>query len=113
MDTNILNWDITDVADRQVIWFNIQDFLDLLVRPWAIDPDNLTVQQEAKAGYAKEHFERGSPMDPSDVQGLSDDGRIVVEGRHRLVAAMQLGETYAPFSVPLDMVDYFWERKLI
>jgi hypothetical protein len=53
-------------------------------------------------------------MDPADVQGMvcdllenaaPDDKRIMLEGRHRLIAAMQLGETYTPFSVPLDMVD--------
>ena len=53
-------------------------------------------------------------MDPSDVRGLvcdridgatADDDRIILEGKHRLVAAIQLGETYAPVSVPVDIVD--------
>ena len=53
-------------------------------------------------------------MDPTNVRGkitdlyeraTEDDKRIAVEGRHRLVAALQLGETHAPFSVPLELVD--------
>jgi hypothetical protein len=44
-------------------------------------------------------------MDPTDIQGIRQNGRLLAEGRHRLVAALQLGETYAPFSVPKEMVD--------
>jgi hypothetical protein len=89
--------------DREIIWFDI-----------TLDPNNLKRRNERKVEDAKNHFEGGGWMDPSDIQGLCcnrveraepDDDRIMLEGRHRLVAALQLGETYAPFSVPLDMVD--------
>jgi hypothetical protein len=100
--------------DREIIWFDILDFLKHTHEPWTLDPNNLKRRNERKVEDAKNHFEGGGWMDPSDIQGLCcdrlknaepDDKRIMLEGRHRLIAAMQLGETYAPFSVPLDMVD--------
>lgn len=127
MDTNSLNWAIGENSDkaedprlqdssvRKIIWFNIRDFLAQVEKPWVIDPDDLTYRQIDKVAKCKAHFERGDPMDPSDVQGLvcdiksrgtPDDKRIVLEGRNRLVAALQLGETQAPFAVPLDIIDY-------
>lgn len=126
MDTNILNWAVgknsnkaedpklLDSSAREIVWFDIRNFLNQLEKPWAIDPDNLTYRQEKKVADAKAHFESGGLMDASDVRGFvcdthkrghPHDKRIVIEGRNRLVAALQLGETYAPFSVPLDMVD--------
>ena len=126
MNSIILNWavgknsdkaeesELLDSSAREIIWFNILDFLKQLEKPWAIDPDNLTYRQVAKVSNAKAHFENGGWMDPSDVRGFvcdthkrssPNDKRIVLEGRNRLVAALQLGEIYAPISVPLDIVD--------
>ncbi len=122
----ILNWavgknshkaeepEILDSSARKIIWFDILDFLNQLEQPWAIDPNNLTYRQVTKVSNAKAHFENGGWMDASDVRGFvcdthesgePDDKRIVLEGKNRLVAALQLGETHAPFSVPLGMVD--------
>ena len=52
-------------------------------------------------------------MDVVDVRGRlydvypqhPDDDRLIIENRHRIIAALELGETYAPFSVPLGLVD--------
>lgn len=96
---------------REIIWFNILDFLSNLEPPWVVKNNH---RAEEKICNAKDHFESGGWMDPADVQGMvcdvlenaeADDKRIMLEGRHRLIAAIRLGETYAPFSVPLDMVD--------
>ena len=106
--------EILDSSARKIIWFNILEFLNWAQKPWTIDPDNLTRRNKDKIKPAKEHFETGGWMDPTDVRGKitdlyeranDDDRRIVVEGKHRLIAALQLGETYAPFSVPLELVD--------
>ncbi len=106
--------ELLDSSAREIIWFNILDFLSHMQRPWIIDPNNLKRRQEEKVAAVKSHFESGGWMDPSDVQGLvcdqlqraePDDDRIMLEGRHRLVAAIQLGETYAPFSVPHELVE--------
>ncbi len=126
MNSIILNWavgknsdkaeesELLDSSAREIIWFNIKDFLNQLEKPWAIDPDNLTYRQEKKVSNAKAHFENGGWMDPSDIRGFvcdthkrgsPNDKRIVLEGRNRLVAALQLEEIYAPFSVPLGIVD--------
>ena len=105
---------ILDSSARKIIWFDIIEFLNFAQKPWTIDPDNLTYRNKDRIKAAKEHFENGGWMDPTDVRGkitdlyeraTEDDKRIVVEGRHRLVAALQLGETHAPFSVPLELVD--------
>ena len=109
--------EILDSSAREIIWFDILDFLNFLSNRqtlWLIDPNNLNRRQEEKVANAKSHFESGGWMDPSDIQGLvcdrlaratADDDRIMLEGRNRLVAAIQLGETYAPFSVPRELVD--------
>jgi hypothetical protein len=118
-----LNWALTkeyakephllDLNKREIVWFDIIKFLDYIEKPWTIDPNDLDYRKEKKIAAAKEHFESGGWMDPVDVRGKvstvwpqhSDDHRIIVENRHRLVAALQLGETHAPCSVPLDLVD--------
>ena len=106
--------EILDSSARKIIWFNILDFINHTQEPWYIDPNNLTHRHARKVADAKSHFEDGGWMDPADVRGLlcdqcdraePDDDRIILEGRHRLVAAIQLGETYAPFSVPHELVD--------
>ena len=124
MDATKLNWavgenshkaedpEILDSSARKIIWFDIIEFLNYAQGPWAIDPNNLSYKREKKLKTVKKHFENGGWMDPTDVQGTiadlfegATDERLVVEGRHRLVAALLLGETYAPFSVPLKLVD--------
>ena len=105
---------ILDSSARKIIWFDIIEFLNFAQEPWTLDPDNLSYLEEEKVKTVKNHFESGGWMDPTDVMGkytdlrikaAADDERIMVNGRHRLIAALQLGETYAPFSVPLKLVD--------
>jgi len=97
--------------NREIVWFNITDFFSNLESPWVVKNSH---RAEEKIRNATDHFEAGGWMDPADVRGVvcdilknaePDDKRIMLEGRHRLIAANRLGETYAPFSVPLDMVD--------
>jgi len=105
--------ELLDSNSREIVWFDIIDLLSHIEQPWVLDPDNLNYRSEKKVKEAKEHFENGDWMDPAEVQGRvsvvwpqhADDHRIMIENRHRLIAALQLGEKYAPFSVPLDLVE--------
>ncbi|KKL83290.1 hypothetical protein LCGC14_1976220 [marine sediment metagenome] len=95
------------------MWFDILEFLNYAQLPWTLDPNDLKYRAERKIEDAKEYFKNGGWMDPTEIKGrVCDiwpqhvpDDRIIVEGRHRLVAALQLGETYAPFSVPKELVE--------
>lgn len=103
---------LLDTDHREIVWFDILEFLNYIQEPWTIDPNNLTYRNEKKIKKAKEHFSNDGWMDPVDVRGKvcdkwpqhAPDDRLMIENRHRLVAALQLGETYAPFSVPKELV---------
>lgn len=109
---------LLDSSAREIIWFNILDFISYVTHKWVNNPNIRTPRRPASTNVghshfvakAKSHFENGGWMDPSDVQGLVRKHRcktsgIILEGKHRLVAAIQLGETYAPFSVPHKLVE--------
>ena len=106
--------ELLNTNHREIVWFDILEFLNYAQKPWTLDPDDLTYRNERKINNVKEHFENGGWMDPTDVQKKvcdrwpqhAPDDRLIVEGRHRLVAALQLGETYAPFSVPHELVEH-------
>lgn len=101
------------LLDREIVWFDICDLLNNIENPWVLDPNDLTARSKRKVESAKEHFENGGWMDVVDVRGRvsvvwpqhPDDHRIMIENRHRLIAALELGETYAPFSVPYELVE--------
>jgi len=98
--------ELLDASTREIVWFDILELFEHTCPPWTLDPDNLRPKDGRKVDAAREHFENGSWMDPADVQKMHEGGNYIeVEGRHRLIAAIQLGETYAPFSVPLGLVD--------
>jgi len=98
--------ELLDANKREIVWFDILEIFNHTCIPWTLTPDAIRRQNMGKVDAAREHFENGGWMDPSDVRRMHDDGsHIRIEGRHRLIAAMQLGETYAPFSVPLGLVD--------
>lgn len=60
---------------------------------------------------AKEHWQGGGYMDPPTV-GYNEylDKFTFTDGRHRLVAAYQMGYKTAPIMVPSDQVDAFEEK---
>jgi len=98
--------ELLDLIKREIVWFDILDFYKHTCIPWKIDPDNLTYRHERKIDRVRKHIYEDGWLDPSDVRRMHDDGiNIRVEGRHRLIAAYQLGEKYAPFSVPKELVD--------
>ena len=105
--------DLLDADHREIVWFNILDYFNYVQKPWKLDPDDLKRRGKKKVEKAKEHFESGGWMDPCYVMGRicdvypqhADDKRVMIENRHRVIAALELGETYAPVSVPLGLVE--------
>ena len=114
-----LNWALDkehaekpDILDDEIVWFDILDFFNYVQPPWRLDPDNLKQRSKEKVANAKEHFENGEWMDPCYIIGKicerwpihPDDERLVIENRHRLIAALELGETHAPVCVPDHLI---------
>ena len=105
--------DLLDADHREIVWFDILEFFNHIEKPWTLNSDDLKHRGKKKVEKAKEHFENGGWMDPCYVMGRicdvypqhADDERLMIENRHRLIAALQLGETHAPCSVPLKLVE--------
>ena len=101
------------LLDKEIVWFDILDFFNYVQEPWTLDRNNLKRQGKIKVEKAKEHFSNGDWMDVSEVRGKlyeiypqhPDDDRLMIENRHRLLAALELGETHAPVSVPDNLVE--------
>lgn len=99
-------------SSKEIIWFDILDYFNYVQLPYTLDLDNLSSRSEEKIDAAKKYFENSGWMDPSYVVGKiqnvypqhPDDDRLIIENRHRLIAALRLGETHAPVSVPNELV---------
>ena len=113
-----LNWALDkehaekpELLDDEIIWVDILDFLNRVKPPYSLDPDNLSHGSKKRVAAAKKHFENGGWMDPCFVMGRycdvypqHPDDNLIIENRHRLIAALQLGETHAPVSVPNHLI---------
>ena len=97
--------ELLDPGSREIVWFDIIDLLKQTRQSWTIDPNKRKCRNEIKIEKAKKHFEDGGWMDPGYIRYIRPDGYILVEGKHRMVAAIQLGETYAPFTMPKEWAD--------
>lgn len=114
MDTNSLNWAIDENSDkaeeprlldlsvRKIVWLDIKKLI-----AWIRMNSGFALNHIPKA---KEHWKDGGWMDPSEIRGFTKKGGLLVEGKNRLMAALELGETHAPFSVSLDIADDFLEK---
>lgn len=91
------NPELMGSPDRITMWLDIKKVLD-----WVNLRFIFTLKYIPKA---KAHFESGGWMDPPEIRGIAKNGRLLVEGKNRLNAAKELGETHAPCSVPLNLVD--------
>lgn len=110
----VLNWAIGENSDkalepklldtsvRKVMWLDIEQLLNLIKSKQRLKLNRVQ--------SAKDHFESGGWMDPSDVRGFAENTRLLVEGKNRLAAALELGETHAPCSIPLHLIDNFLEE---
>ncbi|MEE4302448.1 MAG: hypothetical protein V2J24_23615 [Pseudomonadales bacterium] len=70
------------------------------------NPENQIGDRLSKA---RARMERGMPMDPP-VVGLTRDGIAFDDGRHRALAALELGQDTIPVMVPRDDADRFLAR---
>jgi len=114
MDTNSLNWAIgensdkaeeprlLDLSARKIVWLDIKK-MNVWVRLH-------TGMRLKKIPQARAHWEAGGWMDPSEIRGFTKHGGLLVEGKNRLMAALELGQTHSPFSVSLDIADDFLEK---
>lgn len=115
-----LNWALDkehaekpDILNNEMVWFDILDFFNYVQPPWRLDSDNLSSRNKRKIAAAKKHFENNGWMDPCYIMGIvqdvypknPSDERLIIENRHRLLAALQLGETHAPVCVPDHLVE--------
>jgi len=88
---------LLDSSTRKIMWLDIKKILDLI--------NSRGGPVLTRVPEAKKHFESGGWMDPSEIKGFSRRGSLIVEGKHRLKAALELGETHSPFSIRIDLLD--------
>lgn len=101
--------------DYTLLWLNIEDVFANTERDFTLDVNDPKGGPNAignRLSQAKTHWEQGGHMDPSEL-GVSDWSKQIVftNGRHRMVAAFQRGEEYAPALVDNDSVEKI--RKLV
>lgn len=112
-DRTDVRWAVDDNADkaqdwmnrkindphRVVVWVNIRDLFKHTDSDQQMDINDPTGGRNSigrRVENAKSHWFRGGYMDPSDIY-VNQDGKVhFTDGRHRLVAAYQLGHRYAP-----------------
>lgn len=89
--------------DSVIVYINIREVFDNTEEDFRLDVDDPTggpMSIGNRVEKAKQFFKVGY-MDLSEIGYSSYNNAIVfTDGRHRLVAAYQLGERYAPIIVP-------------
>jgi len=87
--------------DASIVWIHIEDAFKHTVEGFELDINDPTGGKNAKPERitkAKSFFTNGF-MEPSELGVTSKESLLFGDGRHRLVAAYQLGEIYAPVIV--------------
>ena len=95
--------------DYELLWVNIEDVFANTERDFTLDVKDPKGGVNAigdRVQRAKSHWGGGGHMDPSEL-GVSDYSKKVYfsDGRHRMVAAYQMGQEYAPALVPRGEVE--------
>ena len=113
-----LNWADKDSAirfrnfenkDFVLIKLHIADVFSKCHRDFALDVNSEDGGENKignRLGFAKEHFTSGFPMDLPEI-GYNTHWKTIDfdNGRHRTLAAYQLGEEYVPAFVSKDSVE--------
>lgn len=101
--------------DHILIWVNIRDAFALGHQPAVLDPEHPTGGENSigdRVARAKQHWQDGGYMNPSVCSinhfGAFDWG----DGRHRMVAAFQLGELYSPVLIERSDLDRFEQTEI-
>ena len=122
--TKELNWANAENAEKP-FWFsndkvvlllcNIKDVMSHGKDDFTLDLNSPHGGENAIGDRVKtaiDHFNSGEPMDPPVVAYVISRGEIEVgDGRHRIVAAYQLGHEYIPMFVSLGGLKEF--KKLV
>ena len=95
---------------------NVEDVMKHAGSGFALDPHDETGGKNAignRLERAKAHFKAGGPMDLPivGVTGHSNGATYISNGRHRMVAAFQLGHEYIPMHIYKSDLENF--KKLV
>lgn len=115
LESSALNWAL-DPKDRQdkhsgyqLVHVNVADLWKNINPDWLVTNQSKTNHIKNRFEGAVEHFRSGQPMDPPT---LSYSGEFsahevqVVNGRHRIAAAVELGQQWIPaFVLKEDLPD--------
>ena len=97
-----------------ILWVDIRDFLSQMEEDYRINPDTGEGQIGGRVDRAKAHWGKEQWMDPSIAAWNPYTNAFAVEdGRHRLVAAAQMGEQYAPILFPASQLEEAKKRLSI
>lgn len=120
----VFNWATRDNAQYKQIFdskdvvrllCNIEDVINNMGSGFKLDLDSELGGDNGigkRLPNAKKHFMSGGPMDLPEVGYNSWSGTVdFTNGRHRTVAAYQLGKEYIPMFVAKDGLDEF--KKLV
>lgn len=95
-------------GNNAVVWIDIEKTMSQVEKGWELDlkdPSGGIHSIGNRVDAAKEYFQAGNYMDPSFLGVSEYSGKIAfTDGRHRLVAAYQLGARTAPVIVPKDNI---------
>lgn len=97
--------------EYSLLWVNIKDLLSHTNPGQQIDLETGEGQISHRIPRAKAHWSQGGFMDPALVafNDYTNDFAFT-DGRHRLVSAYQMGETFAPVLFPTSQVDIVKKR---
>ena len=96
--------DLQNSNEYEVHWLRTKDVCENTCERRRINPHSLTPRQERNIAAIEKHVQSGGWLDPSEIRKI-EEGCIKFEGRHRLVVAHRLGQTYTPFTVPKKYVE--------
>jgi len=104
-----------DSEDYTLLICNISDVFSHTDQDYRLDLDSNTGGSNAignRLDRATQHFQNGNPMDPPEVAYSVHTNNITfTNGRHRSLAAYQMGEEYIPMFVYSPTIEQF--KKLV
>lgn len=94
-------WALRQMKDRDhhVVWLNIRQAFGKTDDDFRLDPDHPTGGPNSigrRVAQAKEFWGSGGHMNPSELSVKANGSIFWGDGRHRMVAAVQMGEEFGP-----------------
>lgn len=98
-------------SDYTIVWVNIDDLFAKTSPGQQIDIKTGAGEIKGRIPRAKKFWSDEGFMDPPRVAyNEYTDDFVFTDGRHRLIAAYQLGERYAPVLFPTEQLDLVRQR---